>query len=138
MYEFSAPRAFSGPDIYNPYKALEQDSALVWKRANFHTHTRVKSLFNECESWPGAVYDSLSRFGTSIVTFSNHNRLTTHPFDPELQVDVYEHGYNLFKYHKLVFGAEKVCRFDNILPLFAFQKQFQYRGRSMTVNVLPV
>lgn len=123
VYIFDGPQPFSGPDIFNPYRNL--DTAYCWKRANFHTHTRVESIFNECDYWPGEVYDALEKFGYDIVTFSNHNRLTDHPFDESLQVNVYEHGYNLFKYHKLVFGSEKVNRFDHLLPLFAFQKQFQ-------------
>lgn len=123
VYTFDAPSPFSGPDIFNPYENL--DTSYCWKRANFHTHTRVKSIFNECEYWPSEVYESLEKFGYDIVTFSNHNRLTEHPFDPSLQVDVYEHGYNIIKYHKLVFGSSKVNRFDHLLPLFAFQKQFQ-------------
>ena len=123
VYTFDGPSQFSGPDIFNPYENL--DTSYCWKRANFHTHTRVKSIFNECEYWPEEVYESLEKFGYDIVTFSNHNRLTEHPFDPSLQVDVYEHGYNLFKYHKLVFGSDMVNRFDNLLPIFAFQKQFQ-------------
>ena len=63
---------------------------------------------------------------------SNHNELTVHPYDSTLQVNVYEHGYNLFKYHKLVFGCKKVIHFDHLIPLFASQKQFQldYLGRS--------
>jgi hypothetical protein len=48
-----------------------------------------------------------------------------HPFDTSLQVNVYEHGYNLFKYHKLVFGCEEVIHFDHLIPLLASQKQFQ-------------
>ena len=125
VYRFSEPKPFAGPDIFNPYQALGEDSVLVWKRANFHTHTKVKGLLNECDFTPAETYAELAKYGTEIVTFSNHNELTTHPFDPALQVNVYEHGYNLYKYHKLVFGCDKVCRFDNILPLFAFQKQFQ-------------
>ena len=123
VYRFAEPAPFSGPDVYNPYNAL--DSVHCWKRANFHTHTRVKGLLNECELWPEDVYKALERFGYDIVTFSNHNELTEHPFDPQLQVNVYEHGYNLFKFHKLVFGSRSVNRFDHILPLFAFQRQFQ-------------
>lgn len=65
------------------------------------------------------------KFGYDIVTFSNHNELTVHPYDPLLQVNVYEHGYNLFKYHKLVFGCSDVNLFDHLVPLFASQKQFQ-------------
>lgn len=123
VYKFDDPAPFEGPDIFNPYRNL--DTVLCWKRANFHTHTRVDGIFNECEYYPAEVYDALEKFGYDIVTFSNHNRLTVHPFDPSLQVNVYEHGYNLFKYHKLVFGSDKVNRFDHLLPLFAFQKQFQ-------------
>lgn len=123
VYIFDRPSPFTGPDIFNPYDNL--DTTNCWKRANFHTHTRVKGIFNECEYWPCEVYDALEEFGYDIVTFSNHNRLTAHPFDSLLQVNVYEHGYNLFKYHKLVFGSDKVNRFDHLLPLFTFQKQFQ-------------
>ena len=129
VYCFREPEPFSGPDIFDPYRNL--DSSLCWKRANFHTHTRVKGIMNECEMWPAEVYAELEKFGYDIVTFSNHNELTAHPFDSSLQVNVYEHGYNLFKYHKLVFGAGKVKHFDNLIPAFTFQKQFQldYLGK---------
>lgn len=123
IYDFKAPEPFSGPDIFNPYRNL--DTAHCWKRANFHTHTKVEGPLNECAHWPGEVHDALSRFGYDIITFSNHNALTKHPFDSSLQVNVYEHGYNLFKYHKLVFGSEKVSRFDHLVPLLPSQKQFQ-------------
>ncbi len=123
VYTFDDPVPFQGPDIFDPYRNL--DTAHCWKRANFHTHTRVDGIFNECEYYPAEVYDALEKFGYDIVTFSNHNELTVHPFDPSLQVNVYEHGYNLFKYHKLVFGSDRVNRFDHLLPLFSFQKQFQ-------------
>lgn len=123
VYDFAKPAPFSGPDIFNPYRNI--DTSFCWKRANFHTHTRVEGLLNECDYWPDEVHRRLERFGYDIVTFSNHNELTEHPFDPSLQVNVYEHGYNLFKYHKLVFGCDKVNRFDHLVPLFAFQKQFQ-------------
>ena len=123
IYDFEEPEPFSGPDIFNPYRNI--DTAHCWKKANFHVHTRVKGIFNECEYWPAEVYEFLDKLGYDIVTFSNHNELTTHPFDSTLQVNVYEHGYNLFKFHKLVFGSKDVNRFDNLLPLLASQKQFQ-------------
>lgn len=123
IYRFSEPAPFKGPDIFNPYRNL--DTALRWKRALFHCHTRVKGPLNECPKWPDEVYNDLKKFGYDIVTFSNHNALTQHPFDTALQVNVYEHGYNLFKYHKLVFGCKKENYFDHLLPLLASQKQFQ-------------
>lgn len=125
VYNFSEAKPFSGPDIFNPYSSLEKLDSIPWKRANFHTHTRVKGIFNECKYWPDETDKAYRKFGYDIVTFSNHNELTVHPYDTALQVNVYEHGINLFKYHKLVFGCNRVNRFDNIVPLFTFQKQFQ-------------
>ena len=123
VFDFEEPSPFSGSDVFNPYAAL--DTSIGWKRANFHTHTKVDGLLNECGFTPREVYDSLDRLGYDIVTFSNHNELTEHPFDTSLQVNVYEHGYNLFKYHKLVFGSEKVNRYDNLFPFLISQKQYQ-------------
>ena len=121
IYRFSEPAPFSGPDIFNPYSDL--DTSHCWKRANFHTHTRVTGLMNECEFWPIDVHGALAKFGYDIITFSNHNKLTEHPFDETLQVNVYEHGYNLLKYHKLVFGCSSVIHFDHLLPVLASQRQ---------------
>ena len=123
VYNFPAGKPFSGPDIFNPYRDI--DTAYCWKRANFHTHTRVEGIFNECQKWPQRLYDEYQKYGYDIVTFSNHNELTEHPFDKELQVDLYEHDYNLLKFHKLVFGSDKVNRFDHLLPIFTFQRQYQ-------------
>lgn len=123
IYNFPTAQPFSGPDIFNPYSNI--DSAECWKRANFHTHTRVEGILNECELWPQEVWEEYAKFGYDIVTFSNHNELTTHPFDARLQVDLYEHGYNLLKFHKLVFGAKEVSHFDHLLPILPSQRQFQ-------------
>ncbi len=123
VYDFAGPKPFQGPDIFNPY--AHTDSATRWKRANFHTHTKVEGIFNECDYWPAEVEEFYRKLDYDIVTFSNHNELTDHPTDPSLQVNVYEHGINLFRYHKLVFGSDKVNRFDHLLPIFAFQRQFQ-------------
>ena len=125
IYDFRAPQPFSGPDIFNPYRDL--DTASCWKRTNLHTHTRVKGPFppNECEEWPDETWAEYEKFGYDIVTFSNHNELTVHPFDSTLQVNVYEQGYSPFKFHKLVFGSDKVVHYDPLLPLLASQKQFE-------------
>ena len=123
IYDFEEPKPFSGPDIFNPYRNI--DTAHCWKKANFHVHTRVEGFLNECEYWPAEVHERLEKLGYDIVTFSNHNELTPHPSDSTLQVNVYEHGYNLFKFHKLVFGCKEVNRFDHLLPFLASQRQFQ-------------
>lgn len=124
VYRFSTPTPFSGPDIYNPYSSL--DSLPAWKRANFHTHTKVDNILNECPEYPAAVLEDYKKLGYDILAFSNHNQLTPHPVDRSLQINVYEHGYNLFKFHKLVFNPSKMMLFDHLLPLLVSQKQWQY------------
>ena len=124
VYNFSSPHSFSGPDIYNPYSGL--DTSARWMRANFHTHTRVDNILNECPEYPDVVYRDYMRLGYDILTFSNHNQLTRHPYDSTLQVNVYEHGYSIFKFHKLVFNPGRMMLYDHVLPLFVSQKQWQY------------
>ncbi|MBQ3820737.1 MAG: hypothetical protein II809_04660, partial [Bacteroidales bacterium] len=76
IYDFSEPAPFEGPDIYNPYEGL--DTTRRWKRANFHTHTRVDNILNECPEYPDVVYRDYMKMGYDILTFSNHNQLTVH------------------------------------------------------------
>jgi len=121
VYRFGHSKPFSGPDIYNPYEGASGN----WQRACFHTHTKVDGLFNECDEYPDSVYAAYKRLGYDIVAFSNHNRLTAHPSDSSLQISVYEHGYNIAKYHKLVFNPGRVNRFDHLLPVISSQKQWQ-------------
>ena len=122
IYNFAKLCPFFGPDIYNPYANI--DSAYMWRRANFHTHTRVEGPLNECDYWPEEVANEYLKYGYDIVTFSNHNEITEHPTLSGEAVSLYEHGYNLFKSHNLVFGAEQVCRYDMLLPLSVSQRQF--------------
>lgn len=132
VYRFPSPQPFSGPDIFNPYAAL--DTAQGWKRSVFHTHTKVDGPWpvNECPYWPQHVDSVYRSLGYDIITFSNHNELTPHPTDSALQVSVYEHGYNINKYHLLVFGAPEVIHWDPLLLLTSSQKQFclDYLGRT--------
>lgn len=122
IYNFAEPRPFSGPDIYNPYRDI--DTAHCWKRANIHTHTRVEGILNECEFSADSVYHIYKSFDYDIIGFTNHNELTKHPIDKELQMDIYEHGYNALNYHIMTYGAKRVWLYDALMPLFASQKQF--------------
>ena len=138
IYRFREPKAFSGPDIFNPYRDL--DTAYCWKRASLHTHTRVKGPFpvNESEAWPQEVYDAYAKLGYDIVTFSNHNEITTHPFDSTLQVNVYEQGYSPYKFHKLVFGSKRVKHFDPMVPMLASQRQFELNRLGKDADILQI
>ena len=124
IFDFGVAKPFSGPDIYNPYASLP--ASPEWKRANFHTHTRVDNILNECPEYPQVVYDDYMKMRYDILAFSNHNLLTRHPYDSTLQINVYEHGYSIFKFHKLVFNPSRMMLYDHILPLLVSQKQWQY------------
>ena len=117
IYDFEAPKPFAGEDIFNPYSSL--DTTVRWQRASFHNHSRVEGIFNECEYLPDEVEARLKDFGYDIVTISNHNEIT------RKDAPLYEHGYNLLKFHKLVFGAEEIMRFDHLLPVLLSQRQMQ-------------
>lgn len=122
IYNFEETAPFSGEKIYNPYRNI--DTTIGWMKGNFHTHTKVDKGINECPFYPDVVYDEYTSYGYDIIAFSNHQQLTTHPYNPDLQINVYEHGYNFFKFHKLVFGCDKERKFDHLLPFLDSQKQF--------------
>ena len=134
IYNFKEAHPFSGPDIYNPY--ADFDSLNSWKRANFHTHSRIEGFNNECKYWPAEVLATYESLGYDIVTFSNHNEQTAHPKGKAFQSNGYEHGYNLFKYHKLAYGAKDVWHFDHIFPILASQKQFQLSQLSGEADIV--
>ncbi len=124
IYNFPPTEPFSGDKIYNPYNSL--DTALGWKKSNFHTHTKVDKGINECPEYPDVVWSDYQQYGYDILTFSNHNALTEFPGDTSRQVWVYEHGYNPLKFHKLVFGVKKVNYYEQMLPFTISQKQFMF------------
>ncbi|HIZ85415.1 MAG TPA: hypothetical protein IAC04_02880 [Candidatus Coprenecus stercoravium] len=122
IYEFTGPVPFSGERIYNPYSDF--DSVTGWKRACLHTHTKVDKGINECPYYPDVVYSDYMSYGYDILGLTNHQALTPHPVDSCLYIAVYEHGYNLFKFHLNPYGVNKVEKFDHILPILLSQKQF--------------
>lgn len=122
IYRFQGPEPFTGDHIYNPY--ADFDSTIGWKRACLHTHTKVDKGINECPYYPDVVYEDYMSYGYDILGFSNHQALTPHPVDPDLYIAIYEHGYNLFKFHLNPFGVRKVEKFDHLLPILLSQKQF--------------
>lgn len=129
-YDFAPAEPFSGADIFNPYANFTPDTE--WKRTTLHTHTRVEGPLNECDFNADEVWAKYLDFGYDIVGISNHNEITPHP-SKEQDIRIYEHGYNMRNFHKLVIGTERVNRFDALYPLFPSQAQWQLdmlRGES--------
>ncbi|MBQ8493734.1 MAG: hypothetical protein IJ464_05585 [Alistipes sp.] len=121
IYDFAEPQPFRGPDIYNPYAMLRDD--VPWRRVNLHTHTRVDGIFNECRYSPEEVMRRYDAFGYDYVGISNHNEITPHPKGQG--TTIYEHGYNLRNFHKLVIGSDHVNHFDALMPFMTSQLQWQ-------------
>lgn len=140
FYDFAPPHAFEGPDVFDPYASL--DPALGWKRANFHTHTKVDSWRNECEHGPEYVDSVYRSLGYDIVTFSNHNEFTkrpcggSYPCDSTSWVNVYEHGVYFDKYHVLVFGSHRVNRLNHYLSPFASMRQWEMDSMAADADIL--
>lgn len=136
IYSFAEPQPFEGNDIYNPYK--NWDTTQVWRRANFHTHTKVEGILNECDYSPNEVLDEFGKYNYDIITLSNHNEITTTGSAMECGTQAYEHGYNLLKSHTLVYGAEDVCRYDMLLPILVSQRQFMLDMLSRDGDMLQI
>lgn len=134
IYRFSEAQPFEGEDIYNPYS--DYDTTQMWRRANMHTHTRVEGIFNECRHTPEEVIAEFKRYGYDIVTFSNHNEITTIGAAEECGVRAYEHGYNILKSHTLVYGSEKVLRYDMLMPILVSQRQFMLNLLSRDADIV--
>ena len=122
IYDFATPTPFAGKDIFNPY--ADFDPTIAWKRTTLHTHTRVEGPLNECDFTAEETFNKYRDFGYDIVGISNHNEITPHP-DNKQDIGIYEHGYNLRNFHKLVIGTERVNRFDALYPISASQAQHQ-------------
>ena len=67
IYNFQKPTPFRGKDIFNPYRNISKE--YCWKRANFHTHTRVEGILNECDHTAEQTLDYYEKFDYNIVTF---------------------------------------------------------------------
>ena len=133
IYDFYPATPFDGEDIFNPYSNF--DPSIEWKRASLHTHTRVDGPLNECDFTAEETFNKYSDFGYDIVGISNHNEITPHP-DTKQDIGIYEHGYNLRNFHKLVIGTESVNHFDALYPISASQAQYQLNMLSNECDVL--
>jgi len=123
IYDFHEGEPFHGESIYNPYADL--DTSLGWSRTNLHTHTHATKWINECELYPDSILSIYESYGYDIVAFSNHMELTEYPGEKINQIWVYEHGYNAFQLHNLVFNPVKVCYYDILFPFLTSHKQFK-------------
>lgn len=109
-YVFAPPQPFTGNHLYNPYAGADT----VWQQCNFHAHTHAWGGLTDGRSNEAPdLLEKYRQMGYDVACISDY-----HSINPQQDmatgyfIPVYEHGYNLFKAHRLVLGTNKVSFFD--------------------------
>jgi hypothetical protein len=118
VYRFPEPRAFHGPQFYNPYAGLEGH----WRRANLHAHGRSWGGWTNGDQPNAEVVATYKRLGYDVAGVSNYHSVAAHQGIDTLPL--YEHGYNITKRHQLGIGAHHVDWFD--FPIWQGLSQQQF------------
>jgi hypothetical protein len=111
QYDFPPKIQFSGSYFYNPYQNCADETPTL--KANFHAHTAAwKKMTNGCNT-EQQLYDAYKKKGYDIVGISNYHKLSNYTKKKsDLDVPVYEHGFNVLKSHCLAINPKKVSFFD--------------------------
>ncbi len=109
-FTFLPPKPFSGDSLYNPYAGIDT----AWQKANFHAHARAWGGFTDGKH--NSTQDLIKTYQNMdyrVIAVSDY-----HSINPQQDtasaafVPVYEHGYNLFKAHRLAMGSKLVSFYD--------------------------
>ena len=135
VYDFSAPKPFSGNGYYNPYQHADS----LWKVCNFHAHSR---------SWGGitdgkntdidTIFEIYQQLGYSHIGISNYQKITNIEKENIASIPTYEHGYNIKKRHHLCLGTDKVSWLDFIFFQTLNHKQFMLNQLRNTTDFLVI
>jgi len=119
LFVFAGPRAFSGPQWYNPYDVLVGEGK--WQKANFHAHSIAwRGLTNGAQS-PHEVASAYDDLRYDVIGVSNYHSLAAG--EATGTFPVYEHGWNVQKAHRLVIGSQEVVWRDYPLGQTVHQQQ---------------
>ncbi len=113
IYSFQETSPFQGSHLYNPYGGNSSGS---WSKANFHTHAIAWGRITNGHQTPEEIIDVYKNLGYDILSISNYHNIKEVTGSAMKSIPVYEHGYNIFKTHRLVFEPSRVNFFD--LPFF--------------------
>ncbi len=123
IYEFPETKPFSGDQWYNPYQELDGNQKPL--KANFHAHSHAWGGISNGDETVEELRQAYLDMGYDIPGISNYLQ-NTYVEDGSDLIDfpIYEHGYNMLKSHRLVFGAKQEKYFD--FPLFHSTSHKQY------------
>lgn len=138
IYVFPEPKPFSGQSWHNPYAGLNLEDDAVWKKSNFHGHTKAWEGMTDGHSGH-EIFDSVYRsLGYYAVGISNYQFIDTVFKHASGYVPCYEHGYNLWKRHHVCIGAKSVTWLDFIFGQSIHHKQTMLDNLRPTVDVLGI
>jgi len=119
IYDFQSPSRFTGNFLYNPYVG----SSDCWQQSNFHAHSFAWDGITNGKQKACDIINLYQKKGYAFAAISNYENIALEDAQSN-SVDVYEHGYNIFKTHQLVLMPKHVCYSDFPLFQFASSKQF--------------
>ncbi len=138
IYDFPERKPFSGKSWQNPYQFLQMSDTAVWKKSNFHGHTKAWGQVTDGHS-DHEVLDSVYRsLGYHSVGVSNYQFIDSTLNQKPGYVPCYEHGYNIWKRHHVCIGANTVTWLDFIFGQSIHHKQTMLDRMKPTVDVLAI
>ncbi|WP_417589738.1 hypothetical protein [Owenweeksia hongkongensis] len=122
IYDFPETKPFSGNEWYNPYQDV--DFGQLALKANFHGHTHKWGGITSGVDSEEELIEAYQKRDYAVIGISNYHAFSdASKSDEGLNFPIYEHGYNILKSHRMVFGGDEVTFFDYPLFQFASQKQ---------------
>ncbi|MFM6956512.1 MAG: hypothetical protein ACKOX1_08195 [Ignavibacteria bacterium] len=138
IYDFPERKPFSGKTWHNPYQNLDISDSTVWKKSNFHGHTKAWGQLTDGHTEHEA-FDSVYRaLGYHSVGISNYQFIDTTFKNKPGHVPCYEHGYNVWKRHHVCIGANSITWLDFMFGQSIHHKQTMLDRIKPTVDVLAI
>jgi hypothetical protein len=138
IYDFPERKPFSGKTWFNPYQYLELTDSTVWKKSNFHGHTKAWGKLTDGHS-DHAIFDSVyTALGYHSIGISNYQFIDSTLLRKPGYIPCYEHGYNIWKRHHVCIGANSVTWLDFIFGQSLHHKQTMLDHIQPTVDILAI
>ena len=127
IYNFQPQAIFNGNFLFNPYATSNGN----WMKTNLHAHSVAWRGITNGKQQPCEILNKYKAEGYDYAAVSNYENVALED-QQENSVEVYEHGYNIFKTHQLVLTPQHVCASD--FPLFQFLSSKQFMINKLSQN----
>lgn len=138
IYDFPQAKPFSGTTWHNPYKDIDISDSSVWKKSNFHGHTKAWKGITDGHSDHDKFDSVYKALGYHSIGISNYQFIDTVFKEQSGYVPCYEHGYNIWKRHHVCIGANSVTWLDFLFGQSIHHKQTMLDHLRPTMDVLAI